>query len=223
MAHHVTGGQGISIVVFDAPSSIYQYMLEKFREISSAAAAERGFCTVALSGGQTPVGFYREAAAAEDIDWSRTHIFQVDERFVPPSDSRSNFRMIRQNLLDPAAVPGGNVYPIPVRGADADACAVEYAREIRAFFAARAGVTAEEMPRFDLVMLGMGEDGHTASLFPASGALEETDSLRVPYPGRRADCPHYPDPARYQQRQKRLLSRDGEGQGGGAPAGGRRG
>ncbi len=121
MAHHVTGGRGISIVVFDAPSSLHQYMVEKFREISSAAAAERGFCTVALSGGQTPVGFYSEAAAAEGIDWSRIHIFQIDERFVPPSDSRSNFGMIGNTLIDPAAVPRENVHPMPVRGADADA------------------------------------------------------------------------------------------------------
>ena len=179
---------------------------------------------MALSGGQTPVGFYSEAGAAEGIDWSRIHIFQIDERFVPPSDSRSNFGMIGNTLIDPAAVPRENVHPMPVRGADADACAVEYAGEIRAFFTARAGVTAKEMPGFDLVMLGMGEDGHTASLFPASGALEEREQLAraVPAEGERIVRITLTLPVINNARNVFFLV-DGEGQGRDAPAGGRGG
>ena len=174
MAHPVARGRGRRLVlVFDAPSSIYPYIVEKIREMSSAAVAERGLFVAALSGGQTPVGLYEEMAAAGDIDWKRTHVFLADERFVPPTDRRSNFAMIKATLLDAVPIPVRNVHPVPVKGRDAEACALRYAEEVRAFFAAHGGLATGEMPRFDLVMLGMGEDGHTASLFPGSDILEE--------------------------------------------------
>ena len=174
MAHFVARGRGRRrLLVFDAPSSIYPCIIEKIREMSSAAVAGRGLFAAALSGGRTPVGLYEEMAVAEGIDWGRTHIFLADERFVPPTDRRSNFAMIKTTLLDAVPIPVGNVHPVPVEGGDTEDCAQRYAEEVRAFFAARGGLAAARMPRFDLVMLGMGEDGHTASLFPASDILEE--------------------------------------------------
>ncbi len=199
MAHHVVRGRGGQCaLVFDAPSSIYPYIIGKIREISSAAIAERGSFAAALSGGRTPVGLYKEAAAAEGIDWERTHIFLADERFVPPTDRRSNFAMIKATLLDAVPIQAGNVHPVPVEGGDAEACAARYAGELRAFFADRGDVPGA-MPRFDLVMLGMGEDGHTASLFPASDIPRRKETARAGRAaGRRADHPHHPDLARNQ-------------------------
>jgi 6-phosphogluconolactonase len=177
------------VLVFDAPSSIYPYVIEKLREIAAPAIAERGFFAAALSGGQTPVGLYKEMAAVEGIDWKRTHIFLADERFVPPTDRRSNFAMIRATLLDAVPIPPGNVHPVPVEGGVAEACALRYAEEISVFFRGRGDVRDAPvvLPRFDLIMLGMGEDGHTASLFPASDILEEkTQPVRaVPPEGER--------------------------------------
>ena len=151
---------------------------ERFVAAAGRAVAESGRFRVALSGGSTPGGLYRLLASnefARRMDWSRIHVFWCDERCVPPDDPASNYRMAREALLDPLAVPSENIHRI--RGeADPSAAAVEYERSLRSFFRAPAGpppLTAGA--RFDLILLGIGANGHTASLFPGQAAVFERE------------------------------------------------
>jgi 6-phosphogluconolactonase len=131
-----------------------------------------GRIAVALSGGETPRGFLA-ALAAEPyrarFPWDRVHFFQVDERWVPPDDPRSNQRMLRERLVAQGPVPEENFHPVDTSARDAAAGAVRYEQALRRAFPDPPG----GFPRFDAVLLGLGEDGHTASLFPGSPALEE--------------------------------------------------
>ncbi len=135
--------------------------------IAAAAAeaiAERGRFTIALSGGNTPRPVYQRLASAP-LDWSRVHVFFGDERCVSPRDARSNYHMAKLALLDRVPIPPGNV--LRMRGEDppeaaADAYSVELRRELG------------DDGRLDLVLLGLGHDGHTASLFPGLAAVTET-------------------------------------------------
>jgi len=132
---------------------------------ASDAIAKRGRFSIALSGGNTPRPVYERLAGLKVVDWGRALIFFGDERCVPPDDSRSNYRMARMSLLDRAPIPPENVHRM--RGEDAprlaaDAYADEYARAL--------GPSG----RLDLNLLGLGDNGHTASLFPGLAALEET-------------------------------------------------
>jgi 6-phosphogluconolactonase len=140
-------------------------MAGRFLRASQGAIAARGCFVAALSGGHTPVDLYREIARIGGaLDWEKTHLFLVDERLVPYEDSRSNFGMIKKTLLDAVPLRRSNVHPVSVDPPDPHVSAKMYEDDIRAFFQAAPGV----MPRFDLVLLGLGEDGHTASLFPGT-------------------------------------------------------
>jgi len=133
-----------------------------------------GPAAVALSGGSTPKLLYQALAAAPFVDqvpWDRVHWFWGDERFVPQSDDRSNYRMTMQAMLDRAIVPPGNVHPIPTDGVTADEAAARYQALLQAFYGAAALDPAR--PLFDIVLLGLGTNGHTASLFPGTPALAE--------------------------------------------------
>ncbi len=133
-----------------------------------------GPATVALSGGSTPKLLYQALAAAPFVDqvpWDRVHWFWGDERFVPQSDDRSNYRMTMQAMLDRAIVPPGNVHPIPTEGVTADEAAARYQALLQAFYGAATLDPAR--PLFDIVLLGLGTNGHTASLFPGTPALAE--------------------------------------------------
>jgi 6-phosphogluconolactonase len=143
--------------------------------LARESIARRGRFTIALSGGGTPKAVFErlaEARHAGNIDWSAVHVFFSDERCVPPDDERSNYRMAREALLDACAVPQ-SVHRI--RGEEAPAVAAAlYEEELRREFRTAA------WPAFDLVLLGMGDNGHTASLFPGTAALRERDRLAVP-------------------------------------------
>jgi 6-phosphogluconolactonase len=130
------------------------------------AVAERGRFALALSGGRTPADLYRLLAGPyrEQVAWSQVHLFFGDERFVPWDDPASNYRMVQETLLAGIPVPAGQVHPIPVVSSPEEAAAA-YEAELRTFFG--------EAPAFDLVLLGMGADGHTASLFPGTAAVDE--------------------------------------------------
>ncbi len=134
------------------------------------AVAERGRFVLALSGGSTPKPIYARLAGGDyrdRLDWENVHIFFGDERCVPPDDPRSNYRMVREAWLDHAPIPAQNIHRI--RGEDDPAVeAQRYEREI-----ARV-VGSDGPPAFDLILLGMGGDGHTASLFPRTPVLRET-------------------------------------------------
>lgn len=148
---------------------------EHFVEISQAAMAERGRFAVALAGGSTPRGLY--TALARDqfrnrIAWPNVHLFWGDERCVPPTDKDSNYRMVCEALISKVPLPSQNIHRMPAETSPPEA-AVAYEQELRFFFETSPG----ELPTFDLVLLGMGEDGHTASLFPHSEVLRERESL----------------------------------------------
>jgi 6-phosphogluconolactonase len=148
---------------------------ELFVRLATAAVGDGGRFSVALSGGSTPRSLYQRLGSpgyADDLDWGALHVFWGDERCVPPFDPDSDYRMAKETLLDHVAIPQGRIHRI--RGEDPPSqAALEYERVLRRSF----GVI-EGPPRagegFDLVLLGMGEDGHTASLFPGTDAVHET-------------------------------------------------
>jgi len=140
------------------------------------ALAKEGAFAVCLSGGSTPQGLYERLADAPYRDafpWSRTHWFWGDERFVPHDDSLSNYRMARLALLSRAPVPPANIHPIPTEGLTPDAAASQYEGELKSFYGA--GQLDPSKPLFDVNLLGLGLNGHTASLFPGSPVLAERD------------------------------------------------
>lgn len=129
---------------------------------------------IALSGGSTPRRMHELLADMPGINWSHVHVYFGDERTVGPDDPRSNYRMARETLLDRVPIPAGNVHRM--RGEDPPAAAAAaYQQELIESFASDAGA----LPRFDLIILGMGADGHTASLFPGSTALHERSALVI--------------------------------------------
>jgi 6-phosphogluconolactonase len=143
--------------------------------IAGQAVASHGRCAIALAGGSTPRDLYRRLASPEvirQIDWTRLHVFWGDERYVPEDDARSNARMARETLLDHVPCPPQNIHPMPTGMHPADDAAIAYERTLREFF-------GPADPVFDLVLLGLGADGHTASLFPHAPALQETARLVV--------------------------------------------
>jgi 6-phosphogluconolactonase len=138
-------------------------------ENARAAIAERGLFRIALSGGRTPAAVYREwAATAGDLPWDRVQVTFGDERCVPPEDEQSNYRMARLSLLDAVPIPAGNVFRI-----QGELPPEEAAADYEARLAQLASRFYEPRYRHDLLLLGMGPDGHTASLFPGTGALSE--------------------------------------------------
>ena len=141
-----------------------------FAETAERAVADHGRCAVLLAGGETPRRAYELLAAEplrDRVPWGNLHIFWGDERCVPLDDPRSNARMAREALLDQVPVPDGQVHPIP-GDRDPGQAADGYEALLRRFFAGAP-------PRFDLVLLGLGTDGHTASLFPGSPVLDERE------------------------------------------------
>jgi 6-phosphogluconolactonase len=140
------------------------------------AIAQRGRFTFVLSGGATPEKTYSllaQAGRASAIDWPRVYLFFGDERFVPAEDPRSNFGMVRRNLLAHVPIPSANIFPVPTQGHNAAEAASAYAQQLAEFFSISERTIP---PRFDLIFLGMGRDGHTASLFPFADALDVTNA-----------------------------------------------
>ena len=154
--------------------TLIQAAAEKVARLGTEAIEENGMFTVALSGGSTPRPLYTLLATgkfARSIDWARVHLFWGDERCVPPDDPRSNYRMVRESLLDGVSIPPANVHRIHGEE-DPNVAAAGYEKELRTFFGST-GVNGLPRVGFDLVLLGMGEDGHTASLFPGLPAVTE--------------------------------------------------
>lgn len=158
-------------------ASLMHATAERLTALAGEAISARGRFSLVLSGGSTPKALYALLTAepyVTQIDWARVQVFFGDERCVPPSDERSNYRMARETLLDRVPLPATNVHRM--RGEDPPAAAAAaYERDIRSYFAGctdEAG-TAPAWPRFDFVLLGMGDNGHTASLFPGTAALRE--------------------------------------------------
>jgi 6-phosphogluconolactonase len=169
-----------NVSVFQTPEQLARAAAERFVEYAHAFQDEQGRFSVALAGGRTPKRVY-ELLATERfknrIDWSRVFVFFGDERCVPPDHPDSNYAMVYDALISKVGIPAENVFRIKGEGEPADN-AKAYENDLRAFFAPR------DWPRFDLVLLGMGEDGHTASLFPSSfpsaESLSESSRWVVP-------------------------------------------
>ena len=160
------------VTVFESAEEVARAAAERFVELAQSATRERGRFAVALSGGSTPKRTYELLAGdrfSRRVDWPQVHVFFGDERMVPPDDAESNYRMASEAMLSRLRVAPENVHRINGLG-DAVANARLYEDELRTFFNDAA------WPSFDLVLLGMGDDGHTASLFPGTQALDEHDA-----------------------------------------------
>jgi 6-phosphogluconolactonase len=146
---------------------------EEFVNLAREAIGAKEFFTVALSGGSTPRGLYSlvagDTSLRAQLPWEKIHFFWGDERHVPPEHPDSNYRMAKDAMLSKVRVPPANVHRIRSENPDAGQAAGEYEETLRTFFRPKIG----EMPRFDLILLGMGPDGHTASLFPGTQGLHE--------------------------------------------------
>ena len=150
---------------------------KEFATRASEAIERSGRFTVALSGGHTPKTLYGLLAAMKPaLPWEKIHLFFGDERCVPWDHPDSNYRMVKEALFDPARIPEENVHPIRTELGGPTEVAADYEGAIRAFFRSRPG----SFPNIDLVYLGMGRDGHTASLFPGTPGLEERERFAVP-------------------------------------------
>ncbi len=159
----------------DADALARAAAVDLFR-LAQESVAARGIFTLALSGGSTPrklYGFLASDPAFADFPWDKTHLFFGDERHVPPTHIDSNYLMVSSTLLASNRVPMAHVHRVRAEFPDANAAAADYDVELHAFF--NAGMRLNGFPRFDAILLGMGPDGHTASLFPDSQALHETE------------------------------------------------
>ncbi|MEE9155364.1 MAG: 6-phosphogluconolactonase [Gemmatimonadota bacterium] len=164
--------------IFEDVEELARAAAEEFQGRASSKRGGDDRFTVALSGGSTPRrlhGLLASEPYRDRIPWKRVHLFWGDKRAVPPDHPDSNFGAARKTLLTEVPIPTGNVHRIKAELSDAAAAAEDYERELRRFF----DLSEDEFPRFDLILLGMGADGHTASLFPRSKALEETRRLVV--------------------------------------------
>ena len=175
------GGQ---VHVSADPDQLYDELGHSLLASAQLAVRKRGTFHLALSGGSSPEGFYIRLAVDpqfRSFPWSRTHVWMVDERRVPESDEHSNYRMIREALLDHVVMPQSQRHPMPVMD---EQVAREYEHELCEVFHQR-----QQIPRLDFVLLGMGADCHTASLFPHTRALRERDALICVNDGRNVTPP----------------------------------
>jgi 6-phosphogluconolactonase len=155
----------------------------------AAALAKDGAFAVALSGGSTPRRLYALLASPAYLDkfpWSRAHWFWGDERFVPQDDPRSNYRMVKEAMLSHAPIPASNIHPVPIEGLTPEAAASAYERELKSFHGADHLDPAR--PLFDTTFLGLGPDGHTASLFPDTAVLGEREKWVAAVVGAKAEA-----------------------------------
>lgn len=165
------------ITIASSEAAFLKKAAQVFLESVADAVSARGQATVALSGGSTPKKFFSYLAEPyyrERIPWTKVHFFWGDERCVPPDHADSNYKMAMDALLKKVQVPSVNIHRMPGEMEDPREAAKSYDRSMRLFFK-----TDRSVPKFDLVLLGLGEDGHTASLFPKTVALTEREKLVV--------------------------------------------
>jgi 6-phosphogluconolactonase len=163
------------IRVLDNSAELFEAAAAEFAVQASDAVQAEGRFTVALSGGSTPKRLYSLLATKRSIPWEKICLFWGDERHVPPDHPDSNYRMAHEALLSKVPVRPENIFRIHGEERDAEAAARQYEQTLQDFFHLSTG----KFPRFDLILLGMGPDGHTASLFPGTSALSERTRLVV--------------------------------------------
>jgi len=164
----VSAPAGPRFVVATHLAELVERAAAHVRAAAAAAIAARGRFRIALAGGSTPRALY--PALVTGIDWTRVAVFFGDERAVGPTDPQSNYRMARETLLDPARLPPANIFRWRAEDPDLDAAARDYQAAL---------IANAEAPWLDLALLGLGPDGHTASLFPGTTALLEESRLAV--------------------------------------------
>ena len=165
------------IRILTTPQELSEAAAEEVVRNANEAVKARGRFTIALSGGSTPKNLFNLLAtnARNALPWDRMYFFWGDERHVPPTDPDSNYRMADEVMLSKVPVPAGNVFRMDAENPDAARVAEDYEKTLRKFFQLAPG----DVPQFDLILLGMGPDGHTASLFPGTAALQEKSRLVV--------------------------------------------
>lgn len=164
------------IKIFSSVEDLNETAANEFVRLCKQSVAERGQFIVALSGGSTPKklnALLASDAFRSKIDWKKIHFFFGDERNVPPNSDESNFRMANETLFSKLEIAKENIHRFLTEAGDAKAVAEKMASEVRSFF----GLAENDFPQFDLVFLGMGDDGHTASLFPGTAALHEEKKI----------------------------------------------
>jgi 6-phosphogluconolactonase len=167
----------VEIRKLSTPQELFAAAAEEIVRSAHEAVTARGQFTIALSGGSTPKNLYNLLAnnARTALPWDRMFFFWGDERHVPPTDPDSNYRMADETMLSKIPVPAGNVFRIAAENPNASAAAEGYENNMRKFFRLEQG----QFPKLDLILLGLGPDGHTASLFPGTAALQEKSRLVV--------------------------------------------
>ena len=167
----------VEIRTLTTPQELFAAAAEEVVRSANEAVAERGRVTIALAGGSTPKSLYNLLAtnARTALPWDRMFFFWGDERHVPPTDPDSNYRMADETMLAKIPVAAGNVFRMKSENPGAAGVAEDYEQTLRKFFQLEPG----QVPTFDLILLGMGPDGHTASLFPGTAALQEKSRLVV--------------------------------------------
>ncbi|MBD1913933.1 MULTISPECIES: 6-phosphogluconolactonase [unclassified Leptolyngbya] len=160
------------VEVFPDREALVARSLELVLQSVQEAIARNGRYTIALAGGSTPKPLY-EAIAQQSLPWEQIYVFWGDERYVPHDHPDSNAGMARRAWLDHVPIPAENIHPMPTDDADPAVAADRYEQELKAFL----GNTSGTVPTLDMILLGMGDDGHTASLFPHTEALGVRDRL----------------------------------------------
>lgn len=164
--------------VFAGVKELNDFAANEFAGLAREAIQARGRFTVALSGGSTPKKLYALLASDKfgtQIEWHKIHFFFGDERFVAPDSEESNYRMANESLFSRIKIPAANIHRFPTEKGDARTTAESAAKALGEIF----NLQENEFPRFDLILLGIGADGHTASLFPETDALQETQKIIV--------------------------------------------
>ncbi|HSM81268.1 MAG TPA: 6-phosphogluconolactonase [Nodosilinea sp.] len=159
----------------DKPA-VVQRALTLVTDTIRSAVADHGYCTLALAGGSTPKPLY-SGLASQDLPWEQLYIFWGDERYVPIDHPDSNAGMAKAAWLDQVPIPPDHILLTPTVVAEPAAAAAQYDAMVRAVFGGLQGTAPGQVPEFDLILLGMGDDGHTASLFPHTAALGVDDRL----------------------------------------------
>jgi 6-phosphogluconolactonase len=168
--------QKANLKVFADADAVARQCLRFFIDLANHAIKTNGVFCVAISGGHTPIRFFEllgSDAGAQNLTWEKIHIFWVDERYVPNDSPYSNYKLAADTFLNKISIPKQNVHPIPTGDDDSASAAKKYEENIREVF----NIKSDEMPVFDLIILGMGADGHTGSLFPGCYASYDTDDL----------------------------------------------
>ncbi len=168
----------MKVLISPDAESLGRAAADMFVAFAAEYIEEKERFVAAVSGGSTPIKLFSLLASGDyrdRIDWRYVHFFLADERFVPADHEDSNYRVLNENLLSKIPIPSENLHAVRTDVSSVSLAAALYEDDIRSFF----GISGYTLPQFDLILLGIGEDGHTASLFPGSDALAERDRLAI--------------------------------------------